>query len=144
MFKPPATRIEFLLTDLSPFQQMATGCLPRCFRKRKKCFDIYDDSELLERYRFNRNKILYITDLLHKDLCPLGASSLMPLPKCYRHYDTLAIIGYNSFSRKHFSKAIHYILSSANHWGYPTYNKNRMGFSYLGSCVSITFDKNQC
>ena len=61
---------------------MVAGHLPRCFRERKKCFDIYDDSELLEWYR---NKILYITDLLHKDLCPLTGMSnpLMPLPKCY-------------------------------------------------------------
>ena len=51
---------------------MAAGRLLRCFTERKILFDIYDDSELLEeRYRFNRNKILYITDLLHKDLCPL-------------------------------------------------------------------------
>ena len=50
---------------------MAAVCLPRCFTERKKCFDIYYDSELLKWYRFNRNKILYITDLLHKDLCPL-------------------------------------------------------------------------
>ena len=45
------------------------------YRERKKCFDIYDDSELLEWYRFNRNKILYITDLLHKYLCPLTGMS---------------------------------------------------------------------
>ena len=37
--------------------------------------DIYDDTDLLERYRFNRNKILYITDLLHKDVCPLTGMS---------------------------------------------------------------------
>ena len=55
---------------------MAAGRLPRCFTERKILFDIYDDSELLEeRYRFNRNKILYITDLLHKDLCPLTGMS---------------------------------------------------------------------
>ena len=44
-----------------------------------RCHDIYDDSELLERYRFNRNKILYITDLLHNDLCPLTGSDAIPL-----------------------------------------------------------------
>ena len=54
---------------------MAAGCLPRCFREIN-IFDIYDDvdSELLGRYRFNRNKI-YITDLLYKDLCPLTGMS---------------------------------------------------------------------
>ena len=45
------------------------------YRERKKCFDIYDDSELLEWYRFNGNKILYISDLLHKYLCPLTGMS---------------------------------------------------------------------
>ena len=54
---------------------MPAGCLSRCFRERKKCCYIYDDSELLERYRFNRNNILYIIDLLHKDLCPLTGVS---------------------------------------------------------------------
>ena len=54
---------------------MAAGRLPRCFRERKNCFDIYDDSELLECYRFNRNKMLFITDLLHKDLCVLTGRS---------------------------------------------------------------------
>ena len=53
---------------------MATGRLPRCFRERN-VFDIYDDSELLEQYRFNRNKILYITDLLYKNLCHLTGMS---------------------------------------------------------------------
>ena len=48
---------------------MAAGRLPRCFSERKKYFDIYD--EVLERYRFNRNKIVYITDFLYKDLCYL-------------------------------------------------------------------------
>ena len=37
-------------------------------------FDIYDDSELLKLFRFNRNT-LYITDLLHKDLYPLTGRS---------------------------------------------------------------------
>ena len=50
---------------------MTAGRLPRCFRERKKCFDIYDDSERLERYRFNRNKIFYITHILYKNVCPL-------------------------------------------------------------------------
>ena len=45
------------------------------YRKKELKIYIYDDSELLERYRFNRNKILYITDLLHKDLCPLTGMS---------------------------------------------------------------------
>ena len=54
---------------------MPVGHFPIYFRERKKCFDIYDDSELLEWYRFNRNEILYITDLLHKDLCPLTGMS---------------------------------------------------------------------
>ena len=54
---------------------MAAGCLPRCFRERKICFHTYDISELLEWYRFNRNKILYITDPLHKDLCLLTGMS---------------------------------------------------------------------
>ena len=64
---------------------MAAGHLARCFRERKKCFDIDDDSELLERYRFNRKKIVYITDILHTDLCPLThiASPLILLPMCY-------------------------------------------------------------
>ena len=35
---------------------------------------MYDDSELLKRYRFIRNEILYITDLLHKDVCPLSSN----------------------------------------------------------------------
>ena len=48
---------------------MAAGRLPRCFREIKKHFYIY------ERYRFNRNTIVYITDLLHKDLCPLTGGS---------------------------------------------------------------------
>ena len=59
---------------------MAAGRLPRCFRERMLVcfvgfFDSYDDNEFLERYRFNTNKILYITDLLHKDLCPLNGMS---------------------------------------------------------------------
>ena len=50
--------------------------LPRCFRERKIVFDIYEIViELLELYKFNRNKILYITDLLHKDLYPLTGVS---------------------------------------------------------------------
>ena len=73
-YKPPATRLKFRLTDLSPFQhKWLLGVCP-VVRERKKCFYIYDNvgSERLERYRFNRNKILYITDLLQKDLCSLN------------------------------------------------------------------------
>ena len=46
-FKPPSTRLTFLLTDLSPFN--ING---RCFMERKIFFDIYNDvdSEHLERY----------------------------------------------------------------------------------------------
>ena len=56
---------------------MAAGRLPRYFRERKVFLNIYDDSELLKWYRLNtnRNKILYITDFLHKDLCPLTGMS---------------------------------------------------------------------
>ena len=50
---------------------MLAGHFLICFRERKTCFDIYDDSEHLEWYRVNRYEIVYITDLLHKDLCPL-------------------------------------------------------------------------
>ena len=58
-FKPPATR---LVTDLSLMQhKMAAGRVLRCFRERKK-IDIDDDGDILERYRFNRNTVLYITD----------------------------------------------------------------------------------
>ena len=55
--------------------KMAAGRVPRCFRERKNNIDIYDDDELLERYRFNVNKIVYITGLFHKDLCPLTRRS---------------------------------------------------------------------
>ena len=54
---------------------MAAGRVPRYFRERKKNIDIYDNDELLERYRFNMNKIVYITDLLHKESCPLTGRS---------------------------------------------------------------------
>ena len=36
---------------------------------------MYDDSELLERYIYNRNTIVCITDIFHKDLCPLTGRS---------------------------------------------------------------------
>ena len=88
---------------------------------------MYDDSELLERYRFNRTKILYIIDLLHRDLCPLTGMSqsidvvtkVLLTPRYFVHHR----------SRETISNVIYYIFSSANHRGYPMYNKNRMGFS---------------
>ena len=76
-FKPPATMHKFLLTDLSPFQHKCPidVCLDVLGKERHLKIYIYDDSELLERYRFNSNKILYITDLSRKDLCPLTGMS---------------------------------------------------------------------
>ena len=41
--------------------KMAAGRVLRCFRERKK-IDIDDDGDILERYRINRNTVLYITD----------------------------------------------------------------------------------
>ena len=78
-FKPPATRLKLLLTDLSHFQHKCPlGVFLYVLGKDfffLFLFYIYDDSELLERYRFNRSEILYITDLLHEDLCPLTGRS---------------------------------------------------------------------
>ncbi|XP_041347098.1 putative nuclease HARBI1 isoform X1 [Gigantopelta aegis] len=50
---------------------MAAGRLPRYFNERKPVLNLYNDFELVERYRFDRNSIEYITDLLAKDICPL-------------------------------------------------------------------------
>ena len=40
----------------------------RVFRDRTKPFDIYDDFELIDKYRFDRQSIMMICDMLQDDL----------------------------------------------------------------------------
>ena len=40
----------------------------RVFRDRTKPLDIYDDFELIDKYRFDRQYIMMICDMLHDDL----------------------------------------------------------------------------
>ena len=40
----------------------------RVFRDRTKPLDIYDDFELIDKYRFDRQSIMMICDMLHDDL----------------------------------------------------------------------------
>ncbi|XP_046577279.1 putative nuclease HARBI1 [Haliotis rubra] len=50
---------------------MAATRIPRVFNERREVLHTLDDNELLQRYRFDRNSIVYICDLLEHDLSPV-------------------------------------------------------------------------
>ena len=43
---------------------------PRTYRDRQNSLSFYPDHEIYQRFRFNREKVLFITDLLAEDIEP--------------------------------------------------------------------------
>ena len=92
----------------------------------------------MEWYRFNKNKISYITDLLHRDLGPLtdAVTKVLLTLRYFVHHR------YNSVSRKKSATlyTVYFLLQIIG--GIPCITKIEWNFPSL--VLVYQFDKNQC